>query len=537
MGSAKLFVLTVDDGSHLVLTKWDGSNMGGQIEATSDVGTLTYEAFEIEFQLFCDPDYTCEMEFFGTSNTDIWNKIDWNIDCSFTVASVTVTMQLYNFTSGSYATAGNGYMSYVSSAVPNVDELKNQTITVRPNDFHDASGNWRLKIKGVKTVALPFDMKIDWAEFKTYVVVREGWFGFQDHSGSETIYSVKIQFECKSEGDDRFDFQISGDPTYYSIAGLNAGYDWREYNLTGILNTWTKINDAKILVKYIRIGQDGSNVYIRRCRLVVAYALNTFRVVSTVGDSVARAEFMRINNKQATYGSSTAYVIHHGIVRDIVQQEAEWSGGVPNCPNVYSQIVLTLPANATYYTYSLRTIFVSSALTRTITSLSPIQVKIDAAKSAWGGVWGQTLAENGTSLGTPLVSTVANKTSLFYNMSSFSSGWAHHWSELIKNNHGGGIMMTNSSNFKLYAFDKSGAATGALNATDSNSAGIQTTTIELNPICRFTVSPFTNALDISWHGAVVGFDSGISYDTIYPSSGGNKGLWVIVEYPPQVALS
>ncbi len=81
---------------------------------------------------------------------------------------------------------------------------------------------------------------------------------------------------------------------------------------------------------------------------------------------------MRINNQPSTYGAGEAYVIHNGVVRDIIQQESEWSNGVTNCPNLYANIVLTLPANATYYTYQLSFMFMTSQQTRTITDLSPI---------------------------------------------------------------------------------------------------------------------------------------------------------------------
>ena len=45
------------------------------------------------------------------------------------------------------------------------------------------------------------------------------------------------------------------------------------------------------------------------------------------------ANFMRINTEASTYGAGVAYVIHHGVVRDVVQQEAEWnSGGIDRLP-------------------------------------------------------------------------------------------------------------------------------------------------------------------------------------------------------------
>ena len=203
------------------------------------------------------------------------------------------------------------------------------------------------------------------------------------------------------------------------------------------------------------------------------------------------------------------------------QQEAEWSGGVENCSNVYSHIVLTLPANATYYTYALRLIFVNSSQSRTITDLSAIRLSVS------GSLLSRT--ENGTSGGYPIS---WNTTGIFYNFTSanFSTGWAHHWSELTSGSTGAGIMFINSSNFKLYGFDDrkefntEGKKTGALN--------VSANFIEFSPIALEQVS-FNGKLDITGCGAVVTFASG--HDPIYKSSD-SIGLWVVVEYPPTVEI-
>jgi hypothetical protein len=366
----------------------------------------------------------------------------------------------------------------------------------------------------------------------------EGWFGFADaYDTSGSVGQVKIEFEGKSDGDDYFNFRVNdGSTTYgpYNITGLSSNYGWKSYNLSSVLNSWTKINNAKFYVSYKQQGATASPVYIRRARLVVETSLSGFIVTSTLGTSSAKAEFMRVNNQKPTYGSGKpAYVIHHGIIRDIVQQEAEYQGGVSGCPNFYSQLVVMLPANATYYTYALRTIFVNSSQSRTISDLSAIQLYISCANTMWGSGWGQTLAENGTSSGLPITQTISSTTKLFYNFTSTQTGWAHHWSEFVKNNNGGGVMFTNASNFKLYAFDKiAGAKTGALNVTDSLSGEYQNIRIEVNPVERFSAS-FQTPLDLTWYGAVVNFEG---TDPIYPTAGG-YGLWVIVENPPTITIS
>jgi uncharacterized protein (UPF0333 family) len=240
-----------------------------------------------------------------------------------------------------------------------------------------------------------------------------------------------------------------------------------------------------------------------------------FTLTSTVGSFSATANFMRINSDPSEYGSSLAYVITWGVIRDIIHQEAEWSDGANNCPNLYAHIILTLPANATYYTYQLRLMFVDSSQTRTITDLCPIRLT---------SLTGTPQTENGTASGYPIVS---NGTGTFYNLSS--SLWAHHWSQFISGSRGAGIMFTDIGNQMLYFFDAiAGNKTGAVKPDSSQGR------IEMLPVTMAQVK-FTYALDVIWHGAIVTFDG---TTPIYKEESGNKtGLWIIVEYPPTIATS
>ena len=252
-------------------------------------------------------------------------------------------------------------------------------------------------------------------------------------------------------------------------------------------------------------------------------------LTSTVGSSTAKADFMRINGKTPTYGSNLAYIIYNGSVRDVIQQEAEWSGGImksasppasEDCPNVYSQIVITLPANATYYTYQLRLMFVTSQQNRTIKDLCPIKLTDSI---------GQPQTENGTSSGDPSYPKVSNSTGLFYNVSA--SFWAHHWSQYVSlGTKGAGIMFTNDTNMKLYRFDSiAGQKTGGLEIIGSGPGGI----IEFDPVGRSQYpASFKYALDVAWYGAVVTFDG----TTPISSANGQTGLWITVEYPPKLTV-
>jgi hypothetical protein len=241
-----------------------------------------------------------------------------------------------------------------------------------------------------------------------------------------------------------------------------------------------------------------------------------FTITSTRGTSTCTANFMRINNEWSVYGASPAYVVHHGIIRDIIHQEAEWSDGADNCPNLYAHMVITLPANASYYTYQLRLMFVNSQQDRTITSLCPIKI----TPSVSGG---QQQTENGTSSGYP---TVSSSTGTFYNYST--STWAHHWSQYISGRRGAGIMFTDDANKMLYAFDPiAGSKTGALRVNSDRS-------IELLPVVRFQAQ-FKYALDVAWYGAVATFDATTPiYEVV---SGQKTGLWIIVECPPTITVT
>jgi hypothetical protein len=252
--------------------------------------------------------------------------------------------------------------------------------------------------------------------------------------------------------------------------------------------------------------------------LQFSYPNSAFQIKSIVGNVSSTANFMRIDADPSTYGSGLAYIIQHGVVRDIVQEEAEWSNGATNCPNVYSQIVFTLPANATYFTYQLRLISINSTAARNINDISPIQLATSISQP-------QAMTENGITNGIP---NVTNGTGTFNN----STGNAHHWSQLINNVtlQGTGIMFSDSANQQLYAFDSmagAGKFTGALYVNTS------VPVIELDPVTSAGNVSFTSALDLTWYGAVVTFSGA---NPIYANNG-NSGLWSLVEQPPSVAIT
>ncbi len=111
-------------------------------------------------------EYTAEVQFTGSSDIDGWLQLNWTVDSAWTVGSVTVTLQLFDYQLGEYPTSGDGYIAYTSRDTPNIDETHNQSIADDPGRFRNDTGHWRIRIRGVKNLDESFDFKGDWIEFK-----------------------------------------------------------------------------------------------------------------------------------------------------------------------------------------------------------------------------------------------------------------------------------------------------------------------------------------------------------------------------------
>jgi hypothetical protein len=104
-----------------------------------------------------------EIEFTGTSDTNLWMNLTWTVNTCFTADDVAATFQLYNYQAGEYPTSGDGY----NSTIIGTEEVNiTQSITANPMAFKDTEGNWKMKITGTKATAVPFILKVDWVELE-----------------------------------------------------------------------------------------------------------------------------------------------------------------------------------------------------------------------------------------------------------------------------------------------------------------------------------------------------------------------------------
>jgi hypothetical protein len=176
----------------------------------TSTGDTTQDSWNIDVTLlhvWATPnEYTAEVEFVGSSNLQSWLRLVWQIDSCWDIDQVTVTIQFFNFTLDDYATSGSGYINYISDATPNQYELKTQTIDTNPIDFRDSTtGQWKVKIKGVKSTSIQFLMKVDWIDFETtYSTI-----------GSTIPYNVWQWYTTKATS-------ASGDPLPYAYVSVYA---------------------------------------------------------------------------------------------------------------------------------------------------------------------------------------------------------------------------------------------------------------------------------------------------------------------------
>ena len=104
-----------------------------------------------------------EVEFAGTSDTNLWMNLTWTVNTCLTADDVAATFQLYNYQAGEYPTSGDGY----NSTIIGREEVNiTQSITANPMAFKDTEGNWKMKIAGTKATAVPFIFKVDLIELK-----------------------------------------------------------------------------------------------------------------------------------------------------------------------------------------------------------------------------------------------------------------------------------------------------------------------------------------------------------------------------------
>jgi len=88
------------------------------------------------------------------------DSLNFTVSVSYNASSVNVTIQVYDFSSSSYMTAGEGFLAYISSETLDTEETHSLIVTVDPQRC-TLDGNAKLKITGVKNTTSAFTQKVN----------------------------------------------------------------------------------------------------------------------------------------------------------------------------------------------------------------------------------------------------------------------------------------------------------------------------------------------------------------------------------------
>ena len=158
---------------------WNNVSVAGYLDSStftiryrggSESGDSSQDSWDMDAALLhlssASNQYTVEVEFLGSSNGESWSELFWGVDSSWNTSDVMVSVQLYDYQAGAYPTGGDGFEGYTSVSSPGVDEVVNETVTVNPTYFGGVSGDWRVKVSGVKSIDSSFNLNMDWVTFK-----------------------------------------------------------------------------------------------------------------------------------------------------------------------------------------------------------------------------------------------------------------------------------------------------------------------------------------------------------------------------------
>jgi len=356
--------------------KWDGTTFTviGTQTFSADTNVVTYESFDLRFQRFGPPsEFTSEVEFTRNSNTGSWTQLVWTIDGSFTTTNVNATFQLYNYQTGNYSTSGDGFMT---ATIGTTDVTSSQSITTNPTYFRDGSGNWKIKVKAVKTAPSQFDFYADWIEYKPiyteYTVSTEFLFSsMTQNTPTQLNFTVVSEYDISSVSVTIQVWNYSASPPEY----VNSGQGYATYSSSGSDQTryllittnpqfYTSNENAKIKITGVKATATQYQQKINQVKLVYSYSSSSnynyvLKIVNKVDDpwkirlkAYSDTNKERLNNctiyfRNSSDGASRQIYIQNGVY---VNQTGPWYDlPAPSLTERY--IVVTLQASDSEVSY------------------------------------------------------------------------------------------------------------------------------------------------------------------------------------------
>jgi hypothetical protein len=362
---------------------WISSPGGGYAYLRIDDNTLPIADQTRITNIYLPSQFTVEVEFTGTSNTASWTHLVWTIDSAFTTAGVTTTFQLYNYSSGSYSTSGDGYMN---ETMGTTDVTKTQNITTNPTDFRDNSGNWKIKITGVKNTTSQFDFKVDLTEFEPtywseYTVSTEFLF-----SNMTTETPIQLNFTVVSEYDvDSVNVTIQV-WNYSSSAYVTSGQGYLFYTSAGANETkllsidenphfYASNGSAKIKITAVKSTISQFNQKINQIKLDYCYSSQaTYDYILKIDNQVSDSWKIRLrayneSNIGRLFNCTIYFYNGDGVSRHIYVLDGAYSQQYGNWYNlnglgvVYIAMAVSASTAGTSYIYAFLEVLIPNTST------------------------------------------------------------------------------------------------------------------------------------------------------------------------------
>ncbi len=132
--------------------------------------------------------FVAETEFTLNVSSATPLQFNFTIVQQYSVGSLTVTIQVFNYTGASYPTTGEGYLTYTSSATPSTDETSSLTITTNPQHYTSA-GAVKVKLKG-STSGSSFDQKANLVRLYYYQQTYDHVLKIVNQQA--TVYNIRL---------------------------------------------------------------------------------------------------------------------------------------------------------------------------------------------------------------------------------------------------------------------------------------------------------------------------------------------------------
>jgi len=249
-----------------------------------------FKADWIEFKTTYCSGYTASTEFtFSNMPTTVPGQLNFTVVSEYSTTSVSVTIQVWNYSSSVYVNSGEGYLTYLSSGS---NETKLLSINLNPQ-FYTSNGNAKIKITGVKSTTSQYLQKIN--QIKLYRIEnRLGITGFYVIDlltyPSAYVQTVEIQlrYRASDSGEKWYLKAYNWSGTTYSDISFNStightpttAWDYYAVNLT---TSWRSYvwNNGTIYIQLVDQGPDSMSTNIDidflGVRVIIDWTLFTFQ--------------------------------------------------------------------------------------------------------------------------------------------------------------------------------------------------------------------------------------------------------------------